>query len=136
MKNNSIFFSQRTIRPKNKKVVLAVSDIPVIVNGCVLLNTPSKLTSTMSAVNSNENDITKPIVNKNASLAKFPSNKIIKHTILLIGDIHSIDCADMTKDNLNNINTLSSSAELMVKSLTHNDLIVFSGGTKDITPWF
>jgi hypothetical protein len=51
----------------------------------------------------------------------------------------------MTKDNLNkmfdvigfvksgaDINTLSSSSELMVKSLTHNDVIVFSGGAKDI----
>jgi hypothetical protein len=128
------------------EVVLAVSDIPVIVNGCVFLNTPTKLTrSTMSAVNSNENEIGKLIVNKNASLAKFPSNKIIKHTILLIGDSHIKDCADMTKYNLNNmfdvigfvksgadINTLSSSAELMVKSLTHNDVIDFSGGTKDI----
>jgi hypothetical protein len=27
---------------------------------------------------------------------------------------------------------LLSSLELMVKSLTHNDVIVFSGGTKDI----
>jgi hypothetical protein len=44
--------SQRTIRPKNKEVVLAVFDIPVIVNGCVLLNMPPKLTtSIMSAVN-------------------------------------------------------------------------------------
>jgi hypothetical protein len=30
------------------------------------------------------------------------------------------------------INIVSSSVELMVKSLTHNDVIVFSGGTKDI----
>jgi hypothetical protein len=28
--------SERTIGPKNKEVVLAVFDIPVIVNGCVL----------------------------------------------------------------------------------------------------
>jgi hypothetical protein len=57
----------------------------------------------MSAVNSSENGIGKPTVNKNASLAQFPSNKIIIHTILLIGDSHIKDYADMTKDNLNNM---------------------------------
>jgi lysophospholipase L1-like esterase len=123
-----------------------VFDIPVLVNGCV----PSKLssevsTSTMSAVNSSDSELEKQTMNKNASLVQIPLNKNTKHTILLIGDSHIRDCADKTKDNLNkmfsvlglikpgaDINILSSSIELMVKSLTHNDVIVLSGGTKDI----
>jgi hypothetical protein len=99
----------------------------------------------MSVVSSSDSEIEKQTVSKNASLVQVPLNKNIKHTILLIGDSHFRDCADKTKDNLNemcrligfvkpgaDINILSSSVELMVKSLIHNDVIVLSGGTKDI----
>jgi hypothetical protein len=74
-----------------------------------------------------------------------PLNKNIKHKILLIGDSHIRACADKIIVSLHktcsvigivkpgaDINLFSSSLELMVKSLNHNDMIVFSGGTKKI----
>jgi hypothetical protein len=138
--------SLRTNRHKKKEEVLPVFVIPVLVNGCVPCNTPSKVsTSGMSAVNSSDCEIEKQTVNKNTSLVQIPLNQNIKHTISLIGDSQVRDCAVKIKENLNksfnvmgfvkpraDINILPSSVELMVKSLTHNDVIVFSGGTKDI----
>jgi hypothetical protein len=139
-------FFLRNNRPMNKETMLPVFDIPVRLNGCVSCNTPLKVsTSVMSAVNSSDSKIAKQTVSKNASLVQVPLNKKIKHTILLTGDSHIRDCADKTKENLNKmfsvigfvkpgavINILTSSVELMVKSLTYNDVIVPSGGTKDI----
>jgi quinolinate synthase len=121
-------------------------NIPVLVNGCVFYNTPLKASTTvMSAANSSDSEIEKQIANTNAHLVQFPLNKNIKHTVVLIGDSHIRNCADMTKDNLNkmynvigfvkpgaDINILSSSVESMFSSLTHDDVIVFSGGKKDI----
>jgi hypothetical protein len=138
--------SLTTNKPKSEEKVFPVFDIPVLVNGRVLDNPSSKISaSTMLAVNSSNSEIEKQTMNKTVSLAQTPLNKIIKHTILLIGDSHIRECADMTKENLNkmfmvlglvkpgaDINILSSSIEQMVKSLTYNDVIVFSGGTKDI----
>jgi hypothetical protein len=129
----------------NKEEMLPVFDIPVLVNGCVSCNTPPKVsTNVMSTVNSSDSEIEKQTVSKNASLVQVPLNKNIKHTILLIGDNHIRDCADKTEENFNkmfsvigfvkpgaDINILTSSVELMVKSLTYNDVIVLSGGTKD-----
>jgi lysophospholipase L1-like esterase len=126
----------------NKEEVSPVFNIPVLVNGCVFYNTPLKASTTvMSAANSSDSEIEK---RTNANLVQFPLNKNIKHTNVLIGDSHIRNCADMTKDNLNkmynvigfvkpgaDINILSS-VESVVSSLTHNDVIVFSGGTKDI----
>jgi hypothetical protein len=81
------FISLRANRHKNKEEVLPVFDIPVLVNGCVPCNTPSKVsTSGMSEVNSSDNEREKQKVNKNASLVQIPLTKNIKHTILLIGD--------------------------------------------------
>jgi ABC-type polysaccharide/polyol phosphate export permease len=81
--------------------VLAEFDIPVLVYGCVLCNTPSKVsTSGMSAVNSSDSETEKQRVNKSAILVQIHLNKNIKHTILLIVDSHIRDCADKIKDNL------------------------------------
>jgi hypothetical protein len=75
--------------------VLPAFDIPVLVNGCVPGNTPSKVsTSGTSAVNSSDCEIEKQTVNKNARLVQIPINKNTKHTILLIGDSHIRDCAE------------------------------------------
>jgi hypothetical protein len=60
-----------------------------IVNGRASCNTRTKvLSSGKSTLNSSDNDIEKPILNKNANLMQNPLNKNIKHTILLIGDSH------------------------------------------------
>jgi hypothetical protein len=82
----------------------------------------------ISAVNTSDSEKEKQTVNINASSVQSPSNKNMKHKILLIGNSHIKDCAERTKDNLNKMhrvtgfekpgaddNIQSSSIELMVK---------------------
>jgi hypothetical protein len=68
-----------------------------------------------------------------------------KHNILIIGDSHLRHCARKVKDNLNtsynvtrmvkpgsDINILTNSVRDSVQVLSKNDVLIFSGGTRDV----
>jgi hypothetical protein len=89
--------------------------------------------------------IMKLTLNKNVDSVLIPLNLNAKHSDQLISGSHMGECANKTKNNLNkmynvmglvkpgaNIRNLYTSAKNLVETLTKSDVLVFSGGTKDV----
>ena len=131
-------FTQRT--HKTTDTYPKVNKISTIING---LSVPHSEWSSETHKQDNFSNITSPQIEMNMQCVK--SLNKVKHKVLLLGDSHTRNCAQLLQDNLGSdfgvsglvkpgacMNEVTSSAREELKTLMNDGFVVVWGGANDI----